>query len=73
MTVLNLLLEAHKLLSLLRQQAAEMNTHSENFLRLPSCSHVGVMDLFEDHPGFVVLPHLTKGNVSRGERQGEKI
>lgn len=33
-------------------------THSEDFLRLSPRSHVGVVDLFEDHPGLVVLPHL---------------
>lgn len=42
-----------------RQHTAETNTHGEDFLRLPTRSHVGVVDLFEDHPGFIVLPHLT--------------
>lgn len=41
---------------------AGTNTHGEDFLRLPTRSHVGVVNLFEDHPGFVVLPHLTGGD-----------
>lgn len=50
-----------------RQRAGETNTHSEDFLRLPTRSHVGVVDLFEDHPGFIVLPHLTGGKVRARE------
>lgn len=49
-----------------REHAVETDTHSEDFLRLPTRSHVGVVDLFEDHPGFIMLPHLTEGEV--GER-----
>lgn len=44
-----------------RQRTAETNTHGEDFLRLPTRSHVGVVDLFEDHPGFIMLPYLTAG------------
>lgn len=50
----------------------ERRTHSEDFLRLPARSHVGVMDLLEDHPGFVVLPHLTGGRVSDCKRRNLK-
>lgn len=52
-----------------KQHTAEINTHGEDFLRLPTCSHVGVVDLFEDHPGFVMLPHLTGGRVSGKRRR----
>lgn len=41
------------------QPKTEPNTHSEDFFRLPTCSHVGVVYLFEDHPAFIMLPHLT--------------
>lgn len=50
-----------------RQRAGETNTHGEDFLRLPTRSHVGVVDLFEDHPGFIVLPHLTGGKAKERE------
>ena len=50
-----------------RQRAAETNTHGEDFLRLPTRSHVGVVDLFEDHPGFIMLPHLTGGEREKGK------
>ena len=40
-------------------------THGEDFLRLPTRSHVGVMELFEDHPSLVMLPHLTGGRNQR--------
>lgn len=53
-----------------RQRTAETNTHGEDFLWLPTRSHVGVVDLFEDHPGFIMLPHLT-GGKSRRKREGE--
>lgn len=51
-----------------RQRTAETNTHGEDFLRLPTRSHVGVVDLFEDHPGFIMLPHLTGGKASEKEK-----
>ena len=35
-------------------------THSEDSLRLSAGSHVGVVDVFEHHPGLVVFPHLTE-------------
>lgn len=35
-------------------------THSEDSLRLSAGAHVGVVDLFEHHPGLVVFPHLTE-------------
>lgn len=46
-----------------RQRTGETNTHGEDFLRLPTRSHVGVVDLFEDHPSLVMLPHLTGGRA----------
>lgn len=54
-----------------RQRTAETNTHGEDFLRLPTRSHVGVVDLFEDHPGFIMLPHLTGGKA--GEKKEDEI
>lgn len=33
-------------------------THSEDSLRLSTGTHVGVMDLFEHHPGLVMFTHL---------------
>lgn len=54
-----------------RQRTAETNTHGEDFLRLPTRSHVGVVDLFEDHPGFIMLPHLTGGKSRR--KRGDKF
>lgn len=48
-----------------RQRTVETNTHGEDFFRLPTRSHVGVVDLFEDHPGFIVLPHLTGGKEKK--------
>ncbi|KAA8592338.1 hypothetical protein FQN60_017793 [Etheostoma spectabile] len=51
-----------------RQCTAETNTHGEDFLRLPTRSHVGVVDLFEDHPGFIMLPHLTGGKAEKREK-----
>lgn len=50
-----------------RRHPAETNTHGEDFLRLPTRSHVGVVDLFEDHPCFIVLPHLTVGRAGESE------
>lgn len=52
-----------------RQRTAETNTHGEDFLRLPTRSHVGVVDLFEDHPGFIMLPHLTRGKREGGKKE----
>lgn len=53
-----------------RPCTAGTNTHGEDFLRLPTRSHVDVVDLFEDHPSFVVLPHLTGGGQREREREG---
>lgn len=44
-----------------RRRTGGTNTHSEDLFWLPTCSHVGVVDLLEDHPRFVVLAHLTGG------------
>lgn len=38
-------------------------THREHLLRGPLSSHVGVMDLLENHPSLVVFAHL----VNQGE------
>lgn len=38
------------------------NPHSKNFLRLSSCSHVGVVDLFQHHPRLIVFPRLSTEN-----------
>lgn len=35
-------------------------THREHLLRSPLCSHVGVMDLLENHPGFIMFAHLVR-------------
>ena len=42
-------------------------THGEDFLGQPPRPHVGVVDLLEDHPGLVMLPHLTGGTGGSGE------
>lgn len=54
-----------------RRCTAGANTHGEDFLWLPTRSHVGVVNLFEDHPGFVMLPHLTGGDRA-AEREGKE-
>lgn len=48
-------------------------THSEDSLRFPSGSHVGVVDVFEHHPGLVVFARLIKekGGVRRAVEQNE--
>lgn len=36
----------------------ESVTHRKDPLWVTFCPHVGIMDLFEDHPGLVVFPIL---------------
>lgn len=35
-----------------------MHTYSEDPLGLATCTHVGVVDVFEHHPGLIVFSHL---------------
>lgn len=37
-----------------------IGTHSKDLLRLPTSSHVGIVDLFKNHPGFIMLSNLFK-------------
>ena len=50
-----------------RKEGRREGTHSEDFLGQPPRSHVGVVDLLEDHPGLVMLPHLTGRHRGSGE------
>lgn len=45
-----------------------MHTYGEDPLGLASRTHVGVVDLLEDHPGLVVFAHLQRreGGVGGG-------
>ena len=50
-----------------RREGGKELTHGEDFLRQPPRPHVGVVDLLEDHPGLVMLPHLTEGTEEAGK------
>lgn len=43
-----------------RQKWSLVHTYSEDPLRLASCTHVGVVDMFENHPGLIVFSHLQR-------------
>lgn len=43
-----------------RQKWSSVHTYSEDPLRLASCTHVGVVDMFENHPGLIVFAHLRR-------------
>lgn len=45
------------------------HTYSEDPLGLATCTHVGVVDLFEHHPGLIVFSHLGHRGGRLGQRQ----
>lgn len=43
-----------------RQKSSLVHTYSKDPLGLASCTHVGVVDMFENHPGLIVFAHLRR-------------
>lgn len=46
-----------------------VHTYSEDPLGLATCTHVGVVDVFEHHPGLIVFSHLGHRGGQLRQRQ----